>query len=86
MFKYEETKWIIMSKDRNLIATGNPRSRELISVSGLKKQRILSYESKGKAEGAFKNYGFYGQEYDKDRRGYLEAVPVKFAVEEITKS
>jgi len=55
-----EKVWVIMSKDRLLIAKGTPRNRCLIEVSNTKdKKRILTYASKGKAESAFKISGFY---------------------------
>lgn len=55
--KYEV--WVIMSKDRSIIAKGTPRNRYLCKINESNK-RILTYQSKAKAESAFKNNGFYG--------------------------
>lgn len=78
-----ENKWIIMSKDRTLIAKGTPRNRALVHVNNDKdKKRILTYDSKGRAEAGFKVSGFYGQHLiEGHERGsslseFLEAVEV----------
>jgi len=80
--------WVIMSKDRTLIAKGTPRNRCLVRVVDEKDQkRLLTYNSKGRAESAFKISGFYGEqnlpnyEYSKPLSEYLEAVEVSFKVE-----
>lgn len=55
---YEETVWAIMSKNRQIIAKGVPRNRELCFVNE-GKARILTYTSKNKAENGFKLSGFF---------------------------
>lgn len=58
----EKTVWVIMSKDRQLIAKGTPRNRYLIRVDDESdKKRLLTYDSKGRAEAGYKVSGFYGQ-------------------------
>lgn len=55
-----KTVWLIMSKDRLVVAKGTPRNRELIRVDNVKdKKRYLTYNSKGMAESGFKNSFFY---------------------------
>jgi hypothetical protein len=62
MIVSKQTVWLIMSKDRKLVARGTPRNRYLISVDDIKdKKRYLTYTSKGRAEAGFSNNGFYGQ-------------------------
>lgn len=80
------TVWVIMSKDRTLIAKGNVRDRHLVPVDDeLDKKRILTYTTKGKAAAAFKVSGFCGMEllpgFDYNYQGvnltkYLEPVEV----------
>ena len=56
----DEKVWIIVSKDRKVIAKGVPRDRYLVAIDDTKdKKRILTYASKGKAETAFRNSFFY---------------------------
>jgi hypothetical protein len=85
-----ENVWVIMSKDRKLIAKGVPRDRSLELVDDLKdKKRILTYASKGKAESAFKISGFYGQNKIEGFisgmkiSDFLEAVECKLSLTEI---
>jgi len=80
--------WVIMSKDRTLIAKGTTY-RHLVSVSNKRdEKKILTYRSKATAENAFKKYDwFYDTElitnYDSSKplSEYLEAVEVSFKVE-----
>ena len=81
----EENKWIIMSKDRKVIAKGIPRSRYLVPLDdGTINKRLLTYSSKKRAESGFKNSWFY-------RRGIavnykeedLEAIKIKITIEEL---
>lgn len=54
-------QFVIMSKDRRVIAKGTPRNRDLVLVSDLKcKKRFLTYSSKGKAESGFRS-SFFSQ-------------------------
>lgn len=88
---YDETKWIIMSKDRKWVAKGTPRSRYLIPVDDAKDtKRLLTYSSKSKAENAFHTDGFYSHSdrlslinlfTPEEREAFLEAVKVHVAVE-----
>ena len=77
------TVWVIMSKDRTLIAKGNVRDRHLVPVDDVHDtRRILTYSSKGRATGAFKSSVFWGMnliigQYDaNDLSTHLEAVEV----------
>lgn len=77
----KENVWVIMSKDRKLIAKGIPRDRKLIRVDNKEdKSRYLTYSSKNKAESGFKSCGFYnmnlieGWERGKKLSDFLEAV------------
>lgn len=83
MLVNSSTVWIIMSKDRSLIAKGNVRDRQLIPTSDTNDiQRILTYTTKGRAEAAWKTSGFYNMElidgYDSSKLlgEYLDAVEV----------
>ena len=93
---FRERKWIIMSKDRTLVARGVPRDRYLVRVDDTKdNKRILSYNSKRMAEAGFMDSGFYSDEIpQKDENGIwinqdtwrkknLEAVPVIITIEEV---
>lgn len=80
------TVWVIMSKDRKLIAKGNVRDRHLVPVDDSEdKKRILTYSTKGKATAAFKTSGFYGQhlldgysytDHGRELTAFLEPVEV----------
>lgn len=79
MIKFEQ--WVIMSKDRKVIATGVPRNRKLTSVDKLNNQRILTYKSKGMAESGFKNNWFYQGSLNYTREN-LEAVKMEVTYKE----
>ena len=86
-----KTVWLIMSKDRSLVAKGTPRNRELVRVDDPKDtKRYLTYSSKAKAESGFKVSGFYGQhqlkgyEQGHSLDKYLEAVECEMILKEIT--
>lgn len=80
----EQDVWIIVSKDREWIATGTPRDRHLTRVSEYKNTRILTYQSKKKAENGFKLGYFYCSDYHKRPvPDQLEAVHVKVKFEEV---
>lgn len=74
--------FVIMSKDRQFIATGNVRSRTITPVSQIRKgERLLTYKTKGAATSAFTKWGFYGQkQITEDNQ--LEAVPVNILIQE----
>lgn len=56
----EEKIWVIMSKDRKVIAKGTPKNRYLVHLSDTKNRlRYLTYTSKKMAESAFKTSFFY---------------------------
>lgn len=96
---FKETCWIIMSKDRKLIAKGNPRDRHLIPVDSNDQKRILTYSSEGRAKAALSGAnGFYGEnliegyksqwdwsdeEQDWSLSHWLEAVKVEISITEI---
>ena len=48
-----ETIYLIVSKDRKLIAKGVPRSRYICHIDEKTNKRLLTYASKGKAEAGF---------------------------------
>ena len=75
--------WIIVSKDRKLIAKGVPRDRHLVLIDDEDdSKRILTYASKKKAENAFKSSFFY-QSHGLEKRykeDELEAVEAVFSI------
>lgn len=79
-----EKVWIIVSKDRKVIAKGVPRDRHLVSLSDDKdKKRILTYASKKKAELAFKDSFFYQSHHESKHyeENDLEAVEATFSID-----
>lgn len=81
--KLEREVWVIMSKDRTIIAKGVPRDRHLIKIDDNKdKKRVLIYHSESKAKKAFTDNWFYtnGLKIEKED---LEAVKVKETIEEV---
>ena len=96
MILLNEKNWIIVSKDRKVIAKGVPRNRYLCELSDTTdKGRILTYSSKSKAESAFKHNGFYNQNildgypkwgdegwYEKSKlENFLEAIECNMIIE-----
>ena len=83
----KKTVWVIMNKDRTIIAKGTLRNRELMRVNEKDIKRFLTYSTKGRAEGAFKSDGFYGQhllegwECGKKLNEFLEAVECEMTLE-----
>lgn len=83
----ESTVWLIMSKDRTVVAKGTPRNRELCKVEGKDKKRYLTYSSKKRAEAGFRGSGFFGTGLLKgytrmdDLSDHLEAVECKMTLE-----
>lgn len=80
-----EEVWIIVSKDRKVIAKGVPRNRRLVKIDDKKdKKRILTYASKNKAESAFNDFYFYtyelenGEDYEDPES--LEAVKATMTI------
>ena len=74
--------FMIMSKDRSLIATGNVRNRTITPVNKIRKgERLLTYKTEGKAVSAFTKHGFYGINQITDDNP-LEAVPTTITIEE----
>lgn len=62
-FELKMTRYIIMDKDRTVIAKGTVRNRHLIPLSKTNdKKRILYYTTKAKAKSAFTDYGLYAYE------------------------
>lgn len=91
MFTQRKEVWVIMSKDRTIIAKGIPRNRSLEYVNDEKgTKRILTYSSKQKAESGFKHNGFFGMEKiegfkwgENKLEEFLEAVNVELIINEI---
>ncbi len=82
MNKINIKAFMIMSKDRTLIATGNPRNRTLTPIDDMRDGiRLLTYKSKGKATSAFTKHGFYGMK-QLSPENPLEAVPVTITIQE----
>lgn len=77
-----KTVWIIVSKDRKVIAKGVPRERNLVLIDDEKdEKRILTYSSKKKAENAYKNNYFYTNAQTKSYGpDDLEAVEANFSI------
>ena len=65
--------WILMTKDRKMIAKGVPRNRYLIPIDNVKdNKRVITYSSKGVAEA--NSWGFYGfAEYKEEDVEAVEA-------------
>lgn len=58
--KIIEEKWVIMDKNRKVIAKGSPRNRHLVFLDDKKdKKRFLTYTSEAIARVAYENSGFY---------------------------
>ncbi len=74
----EKTVWLIMSKDRTKVATGNVRARRISNIND-NWSRLLTYKTSVAALSAFKNWSFCGV-YKRDE---LEPVKCKIAIEEI---
>lgn len=87
MFELKEEIWLIMSKDRKVVAKGTPRNRELIAVDDKKdKKRFLTYSSKGKAEAGFRDSFFYQYKLKSEKQyttADLEAVRIEVSMKEI---
>ncbi len=82
-----------MSKDRQFVAKGTPRNRELVRVDDTKdKKRYLTYSSKSKAEAGFATFGFYGENQLKgymwgdSLEKHLEAVECEMIIREVIKN
>ena len=82
--KIEIEKFVIMDKNRTLIAKGVPRNRYLVMVDDINdKKRILYYDSFNKAKSAYECSGFYKFGIDRDYKYELEPVKVKITIEEV---
>lgn len=68
--KVEQEVWVIMDKERKMIACGVPRNRQIRKIEDAMKTRILTYQSEKKAINGFTLSGFYGS------GGELEPVKV----------
>lgn len=82
MFK-SEYKWVVMDKDRTVIAKGESRYKYLIPIDDEKdKKRTLFYSTRNRASqcgnGSFMNNGNY-KKYIYD----VEPVKVKITIEEV---
>jgi len=82
MKKIKIEAFVIMSKDRKFLATGNVRSRTITPVSEIRKgERLLTYKAEGRAIAAFTQHGFYGMKQIEEGNE-LEAVPVNIIIQE----
>jgi len=81
----KEKRYVIVSKDRKVIAKGVRRNRALVDVDDPEnKQRILTYTSLKRAEKGFKCAWFYHNTTKQTLDvGDLEAIPVMITIEEI---
>jgi hypothetical protein len=80
----EETKWIIISKDRRFIAKGVPRNRWLVPIDEKTNDRILLYSTEKKAKDAFMSNWFFTTDESKHLKPEdLEAVKVQITYEAI---
>lgn len=83
-FGYTERKWVIMNQDKTVIAKGVPRNRELILVDDkTDKKRVLTYNSKKKAEAGFLGNWFWDRSGKKLTKKDMEAVEVEITIKEI---
>ena len=91
---FKEKVWLIMSKDRTVVAKGTPRNRTLVRVDDKENnQRFLTYSSRGRAIAGFgKHMGFYnmsvlkGWSYEsRDLNDFLEAVECEMLFMEVEK-
>jgi len=81
MILIEKEVWVIVTKDRKMIAKGVPRNRYLIPIDDLKdKKRILTYSSKGMAIAGYTGSGFYGSLGFHYKEDDFEAVKAKLIV------
>ena len=79
----KQVVWVIMSKDRELIAKGTPRNRYLVEVGNVTdKKRQMTYSSEGKAKAAFDNRTFFyrGHNLKKNYKA-VDLEPVKVILE-----
>lgn len=85
MIEIKEKKWIIVSKDRKLIAKGVPRNRHLILISDTAdKKRMLYYDSQKKAESGFLNSWFYTNQITEEYEPCdMEAIEVEITFREL---
>lgn len=83
MFELKETKWIIMDKERTVIAKGVTRDQHLVSVNDIAdNKRILYYTSAGMARAGYST-GFWTFGLPKHWDEYeLEPVEVEFIIRE----
>lgn len=83
MFELKEIKWVIMDKERTVIAKGVPRDRHLVLVNDVKdKKRILFYTSYNMAKNGYST-GFYSSGLPKYWNEYdLEPVEVEVIIKE----
>lgn len=72
-----QRKFVIMDKQRIVIAKGTPRNRHLVALSNEKdKKRILYYNSEALARNAFTNAGFYGNHDPNNSNAPYDLEPV----------
>ena len=72
--------WVIITKDKKMIAKGVPRNRYLVPIDDLKdKKRILTYSSEKTAIANFTNSGFYNK--GKYKQEDFEAVKANLTLE-----
>ena len=86
----KKTVWLIMSRDRKVIAKGTPRNRYLVPVDDESDtKRLLTYSSEGRAKAGFKSSGFYTHQLPQELRDNynnsdsLEAVKVEMLIQEV---
>lgn len=83
LFKSEEYKWIVMDKDRTVIAKGSPGEKYLISINDKKdNKRILFYSTKNRAKNC-NDGSFYNNSRYPNYKYHVEPVKVKITIEEI---
>lgn len=86
--KLKFRKYVIMSKDRKVIAKGSPRNRHLVKLDDTKdKKRILYYDNKKVAINAYTACGFFiPSDVDithENRCEKLEPVLIEITISEI---
>jgi hypothetical protein len=80
----KKTLWVIMSKERKLIAKGGPRDRYLVEVNDdTDNKRVLTYNTKIRAELAYKESFFFNNTPYKVTEEDLEPVKITIIYEEV---
>jgi hypothetical protein len=82
--EFKSKCWVIMTKDREVIARGTPRNRELRYVNDTTgSRRILTYKTEGLARAGYTTSWFYNRTERKLSRDDVEPVQVEVIYREV---